>query len=448
MNNRQSTVSSQQSTVNSRQLLANVRRTFMACVIMFLLFTVHGSRFTVKAERLPTREQRLEVFDDVWQTIEERYYDVNLRDVDWAAQREMYRAKAANAADNAEFYQILKLMVGSLHDSHTRVFSPEEKSDWRNPRFISVGISIREIEGELVVTNAEKNSEASRLGIKIGDVLTSIDGVPAQEILERRVREQPGASTAGIGRLRAAAGIFEGAADSFVRVGFQSEVKRGAERFAVLKREWENRPASISARRNGTTLIIAFDAFSADIVQDFFQILENQLRGVRGIVLDLRANRGGSAEAMTDIASAFLSENQTLGRFIDRSGKTQVEANTRRWLLYTASAARIPAAVPVVILTATATASAAEIFAAALKNSKHARALGTATCGCVLAVKGQHLLPDGGVLEISELDFQMPDGARLEGVGVPVDETIIQKRRDLLARRDTALERALQLIKS
>ncbi len=447
MNSQQLSVNSYQSTVISYQIFCCIRQSlFVYLAMFFLLLTVDCSLLTAKAETPPTREQRLEVFDDVWQTIEDRYYDVNLNNVDWAAQREIYRLRAANASDNAEFYQILKLMVGSLHDSHTRVFTPEEKSDWRNPRFISVGVSIREIEGELVFTNVEKDSEANHLRIKIGDVLTSVDGVPAKDILERRVREQPGASTAGIGRLRAAAGIFEGAANSFVRVGFRG-AKRGSEQFAVLKREWENRPASINARRVGTSLIITFDAFSSDIVQDFFQILEDQMRGVRGIVLDLRTNRGGSAEAMNDIASAFLPENQTLGRFIDRSGKTQVEVNTRRWLLYTASAARVPF-VPVAVLTSTATASAAEIFAAALKNSKHVRTLGTTTCGCVLAVKGQHALSDGGVLEISELDFQMPDGARLEGIGVPVNETITQSHRDLLTRRDPALKRALQLIKS
>jgi C-terminal processing protease CtpA/Prc len=56
-------------------------------------------------------------------------------------------------------------------------------------------------------------------------------------------------------------------------------------------------------------------------------------------------------------------------------------------------------------------------------------------------------LPDGGVLEISELDFQMPDGNRLEGIGVPVDENITPTRRDLLRRFDPVLERALELAK-
>jgi C-terminal processing protease CtpA/Prc len=89
---------------------------------------------------------------------------------------------------------------------------------------------------------------------------------------------------------------------------------------------------------------------------------------------------------MTDIASAFLPENQDLGKFIDRQGKTAVAAHTRQWLLYAASKAKVPA-IPIVILTSTATASAAEIFTAALRNSKNARTVGTATCGCVLAVK-------------------------------------------------------------
>ncbi|MEP6924672.1 MAG: S41 family peptidase [Pyrinomonadaceae bacterium] len=400
---------------------------------------------TVQAET-SSLKQRLEVFDDVWQTIEERYYDANLHGVNWLAQREIYRAQAASAADNSELYRVLKLMVGSLHDSHTRVSAPEEKSDWRRPRLISVGVSIREIEGELVFTNVDKNSLANRSGIRIGDVLRSVDGVSAASILQQRVSEQSGASTTRIARLKAAAGIFEGADNSFVRVGFERASDKSA-RFAVLKREWRVLPASINARRAGATLIITFDSFSPEIVRDFFQILGTQMRGVRGIVLDLRANRGGSTEAMTDIASAFLPENQILGKFIDRVGKIEVEASTRRLLLYSASAVKIPK-LPIVILTSTATASAAEILTAVLKTAHHVRTIGTPTCGCVLAVKGQHTLPDGGSLEISELDFQMPDGSRLEGTGVAVDEKIPPTRRDLLARRDSALERAIETVKS
>lgn len=445
MNSRQSTVFNQQFSVNGYQLSVFFIRQLIltAC----LLLTVSCLLLTVSATTLPlSREDRLKVFDDVWQTIENRYYDVNLHGVNWTAQRDKFRVAAANAPNETEFYRILKLMVGALRDSHTRVYAANEKSDWRSPRVISVGASVREIENQLIFTNVDKNSTAYRSGIRIGDCLKSVDNVLATNLLERRLSEQTGASTAAIARLRAVAGIFEGAIGSTVQVGFQSGNNKKA-RFAILEREWRTLPASVKSQRVDSVLIVTFDAFAPDIVRDFFQILHNETDGVMGIVLDLRANRGGSTEAMADIASAFLPENQLLGRFIDRAGQTEVETVTRSWLLYTASSVKVPQ-IPIVILTATATASAAEIFAAALKNAGRAQLVGTTTCGCVLAIKNQHTLPDGGLLEISELDFKMPDGTRLEGVGVAPDEKITTTRRDLRAHRDPTLERALKLIKS
>jgi C-terminal processing protease CtpA/Prc len=74
--------------------------------------------------------------------------------------------------------------------------------------------------------------------------------------------------------------------------------------------------------------------------------------------------------------------------------------------------------------------------------------LGQNTCGCVLAIRRRHTLPDGGELDVSEMDYRTSTGARLEGVGVVPDEIVTLKRTDLLARRDRALERALAFLAS
>lgn len=427
--------------VNNFWLHSCCRRTAASCLLVFvycflLIVPIQAND--------PSPEVRLAVFDEVWQTIRTRYYDANLRGVDWEAQREAFRNRAERAASSKEFYRVLRQMIGSLHDSHTRVFAPDERFDWRTPRVINIGITAREIENDLIIISVEKGSTADHVGIKVGDTLTTVDGVSARSVFASRLSEQNGSSTEAIRRLRAAAGVFEGAANSLVRIGFRDA--NGKERIASLQREWKMLPNKIRSRREGSTLIIAFDTFAPETVREFFQILRNEMRGVKSIVLDLRANRGGSAEAMTDIASAFLPENQTIGRFIDREGKIEVEAHTRRWLLYTASAVKVPN-IPVAVLTSTATASAAEILTATLKKANRARTLGLPTCGCVLAIKRQHTLPDGGLLEISELDFQLEDGARLEGIGIAPDESISVTRQDLMTRRDRTLERALELLK-
>ena len=102
---------------------------------------------------------------------------------------------------------------------------------------------------------------------------------------------------------------------------------------------------------------------------------------------------------------------------------------------------------PVVILTSAQTASAAEIFVASLQEARRARVIGTSTCGCVLAIRRRHVLPDGGELDVSEMDYRTNRGTRLEGSGITPEETLPPTRADLRARRDRARERALELLK-
>jgi C-terminal processing protease CtpA/Prc len=83
---------------------------------------------------------------------------------------------------------------------------------------------------------------------------------------------------------------------------------------------------------------------------------------------------------------------------------------------------------------------------AALKEARRATIIGQNTCGCVLAIRRRHALPDGGELDISEMDYATATGTRLEGAGLMPDEKITLDRADLRARRDRAIERAIELL--
>ena len=71
--------------------------------------------------------------------------------------------------------------------------------------------------------------------------------------------------------------------------------------------------------------------------------------------------------------------------------------------------------------------------------------IGTNTCGCVLAIRNRHALPDGGVLDVSEFDYRTARGVRLEGVGVKPDEVSIPTRADIYSRRDVVFELAKEV---
>jgi carboxyl-terminal processing protease len=400
-----------------------------------------------RAALTETREGRLNVFDDVWQTISERYYDPSFHGIDWQQEREEFRPLAASARSSAEFYTILRRMVGSLRDAHTRVYAPDEKFDWQHPRVISVGLSVREVAGAPVVVSVEEGSEAARAGLRAGDIITSVDGVAALKVFARRLEEQAGSSTVAAARLRAMATIFDGERDTKVSVGWRRDDNE-RERVVSLRRQWRDRTALLAVRRlQGQIGLVSFDAFTPAVAVDFMRAMRGKLRDVRGLVMDLRNNGGGEAEAMTEIASAFLPTGSSLGRFMDRTGRTAFAPQTRSAMLFAAEAVAL-LRVPVVILTSEKTSSAAEIFVATVRESGRATVIGGPTCGCVLAIRRRHTLPDGGALDVSEMDYRTATGERLEGRGLMPDERITLDLSDLRARRDRALERAIERLKN
>lgn len=384
-----------------------------------------------------TPEGRLAVFDDIWETIQDRYYDPRFNGVDWQQQRASFRPAAAKAGNSHEFYELMRQMIGSLKDAHTRVYSPDEKFDWWNPRFVTVGLSVREIEGVPVVVHVDPSSAAARVEVRAGDAIASIDNLPAAEFIEQRL-ESLGASADEHARYRAVATLFDGPPGSSVKVGWTT--REGKSKAAVLRRYWSQRQLGFTTQKKGKIAILRLDAFTQTLALDFSRALASAVDGAEGVVLDLRGNGGGDAEAMADVASLFLDDGINLGKFADRSGASfELQTYSKRlWRVPQLAQIKLP----LVVLTSESTSSAAEIMAAVLQVKRRARVIGTGTCGCVLAIRNRHALPDGGLLDVSEFDYRTAGGVRLQGRGVTPDQLTPLTRNDLYSRRDPTLEAA------
>lgn len=422
-------------------------RVFYFALCTLLVFQLATASF-VRARRddsslvsTTTVEGRLAVFDDAWETIQERYYDPKFHGIDWQAQRATFRPAAARAGKPHEFYDVLRQMIASLRDAHTRIYSPDEKFDWWNPRFITVGLTVREVEGVPTVIQVEPGSAAARTDVKPGDVIVSVDDQPVTEAIKQRLRYSA-LSDESNARYRAAGALFEGPAGTDVKVTWSN--RKGKQKSAVLQRYWNQRELGFNNQRKGNIAILRIDAFTQSVATDFTKMLPPVLEGAEGIILDLRGNGGGDAEAMADVASLFLDDGTNLGRFADRSGASfELETFSKRlWR----SPAPLQIKLPLVVLTSENTSSAAEIMVAALQAKHRAQVIGTGTCGCVLAIRSRHALPDGGVLDVSEFDYRTADGLRLEGVGIKPDRQILTTRADIYSRVDRPLDLAKKIL--
>lgn len=434
----------------------NLNRAF-AAVIVILVICV--SQLTIPSAAhdgssvvsTATPEGRLAVFDDVWETIQERYYDPALNGIDWQAKRNAFRPVAAKANSTHELYDVLRQMIASLKDAHTRVYSPDEKFDWWSPRYVTAGVTVREIEGLAIVVHVDPNSAAAKTDIRVGDTLVSIDDAPVATVIASRLQSyspqtgpRSGARSDGSARYRTVATLFDGQAGTNVKVAWTT--RDGKSKSAVLQRYWTQRQLGFNNQRKGKIAILRIDAFTQTVALEFSKALPDVLDGAEGIVLDLRSNGGGDAEAMADVASLFLDDGINLGKFADRSGAAfELQTYSKR-LWRVPQVGRIK--LPLVVLTSESTSSAAEIMVAALQMKHRARVIGTVTCGCVLAIRNRHPLPDGGLLDVSEFDYRTANGVRLEGAGIKPDDAVTLRRSDIYSRRDPALEIAKNVLNS
>jgi carboxyl-terminal processing protease len=424
---------------------------FGAALVLTFAFLLFPFNFSASADSpsvsTATSEGRLAVFDDVWQTVNDRYYDTKFHGVDWFAQRAKFRDLAAQAQTQSELYSVLRRLITSLKDAHTRVFTPEEKFDWQRPRFITVGLSLREIEGHLTIVSVERGSEAERAGMLAGDVIERIDGEQAMTRLETMLRDHPDSSTPQAARLFALSSLLNGPSGSSVNIEWTS-VDNKKHQTTLTRRWFQRTPGLRISNRRGIT-VISIDAFTHQIAVEFERLLsnrENMLVKARGIIIDLRNNGGGDAQAMAEIVSAFLPPATALGQFTDRNGNVSLKIDTGGAAIYSAHSVN-PISASIVILASERTSSAAEIFISALRQAHRASVIGAQTCGCVLAVRMHHALPDGGELAVSELDYKTATGNRLEGSGIQPDTPVSQTRQEIYAGHDAALESAFSRVR-
>src|ERR1044072_5493432 len=269
-------------------------------VVFFSLFPLTITRLqplaTAAVREAPlvsttTPEGRLAVFDDVWETINSRYYDRTFHGLDWDAQRQIFRAQAMKSQSGAELYAVVRSMIGLLSDPHTRVFAPEEKFDWWRPRLLTIGFAVGEVDGLPTVVRVERDSAADRAGLQAGDVIESVDGKDARVIIRERLATLPQPASVSA-RFRVFAKLLDGPAETAARITWKT--KSGKQKTSQLSRYWNQRELGMHVRRERSDYaVIEIDAFTRTIANTFKRDAAEHFKGARGIILDLRRNGGG-----------------------------------------------------------------------------------------------------------------------------------------------------------
>ena len=397
-----------------------------------------------------TAELRLEVQQRAWQIVADRHYDPAFNGIDWNSVREKYRAPVIAAKSDAEMYLVLKAMVRELRDSHTRVVTPRESADHRRFATLASGLALSVIDDQLLVIDVDPDSPAARAGVRKGDIVVAVDDRQFDTAFLRAARDLP-LTAADVmsseaeparhdeamrfAQLRAVRRALQRMPDALPRAQTLTLQRDDGRPFLVtLMPEPLIRPPAVAAHVSDAGIaVLKLNRFSVRNRPDVEQALK-QVADARALVLDLRGNGGGDYSQFMWLVRQFLPEPRVVLTQLSRRGAEQSARELR------ITPAEAPFLKPIAVLTDRRSGSASELTATALLEQRDALIVGESTCGCVVAVRSEYVLPGAGGVRVSETGFRSAQGRRMEGE--PLVPTIYAPPTlaYLRAGRDRALE--------
>ena len=358
------------------------------------------------------------------------------------------------AITDDEFWERLDLMVAELADAHTRVESLSQVTRRKAQQSLSLGMGLREIDGEIVVTSVHPESDAYWAGVRAGMCLQTVGQRSAIEqwsqwrTTARKSSSPQAALRMPVRKLNEAAIV---AAQKNPREALNIAFSRpdGTVFSVRLKPVALSTKASVRKRMLPSGIgYIRLTAFSESVRSDVLNAV-TALKDAPALILDLRGNGGGSGAMAEALVGSFVRKKTVIARTETRTGQPVTLAFGAIKII------SLERSVPgrddaydgkVAVLLDNDSASASEGTAAALQSLGRAVVVGEVSCGCLLGYLGYTTLPGGGELAFSEIGFVTTKGDRIEGRGVIPDIAVTRTRADFAAQRDRALEAAQEAL--
>ncbi len=294
----------------------------------------------------------------------------------------------------------------------------ESKTAGLESEIVGIGVEVKEHADGLLVMKALRGGPAAEIGLQAGDVITAID--------RRSIGGMPMASSVD---------LMKGSAGSSITL-------------RVVRSGYKPREATLVRRRvrvwtvNDTKILSGTDQVAYLSLSQFGQTSTQELdealqqlhkQGMKSLILDLRGNPGGLLNVCVDISNRFLPCGTIVSTKGRLSSDNMVETATfeRTW------------SNPLVVLIDGDSASASEIFAAAVQDNQRGIVLGDKSYGKGTVQTHFPLQTVSGNLRLTTARFYSPNGRPMSRAGVIPDVRIVDE--DGPANGDRVLEEAVRI---
>ena len=270
------------------------------------------------------------------------------------------------------------------------------------------------------------DSPALKAGIKAGDVITHINDVEIADLSPMEAYQK-----------------LQGNVGNTVKFHI---VRKGVKSFDVkIKRQFiKTNPVKHSIVGGVGVVRLSYFSVGVDkLLKTAINKIRKQLGSkLKGIVLDLRNNPGGTLEQSIAVCNLFISK----GMIVSTKGR-----NTERNQVFNASGSDIIKGLPLVLLVNKGSASASEVVAGCLQHHKRAVIMGQKTFGKG-SVQEMLRVPGYGGLKLTIARFYTPANQQIHNQGISPDIEVVAikekhtDKKDKQSKRDVQLQRALDLV--
>lgn len=347
-------------------------------VLLMVLFVLGKRTFTIYSNMLSGSIDYEDKAQLIYDTLKEHY-------VDDIGEDELYEG-------------IFSGMVNYTTDQYSYYIPAESYEDFvsgTSGEYVGIGIVVSVDENEnIAIQYVMEGSPAEAVGILPGDILVAVDGVEASlenyyDVIDM-VKGEEG-TTVDI---------------KIYRPDQALTLEKTVERANI---DTVTVSSAMMDDNIGYIRISEFDSVTYDQFKAALDELNS--RGMKGVIMDVRDNPGGLLTSVTAVLDELLSEG-IITYTEDKYGNKEYEYSTGDGI-----------DIPVVVLTNGSSASAAELFTAALKDRGVGSVVGETTYGKGI-VQTTFPLSDGSAVKITTAKYYTPSGVCIQGVGVEPDYEI------------------------
>lgn len=300
--------------------------------------------------------------------------------------------------DNHQLFEgAIKGMVEAAGDPYTVYLNRKDfqmLNEMSSGSFGGIGVIFGKRGDDYVVISALDDNPGAQAGIKSGDIIVGIDGKSTRDMnmeqVANNIRGQQG-----------------------TEVELELKNKEGElRRVRVIRREIKNPSVGGEMLPDSKIGYIRIAVFNESTGEDFKQkYRELEQQGMEATILDLRGNPGGLFGAGLTVAEAFVPKGPIVS-VVDKDGNRFVENSGLEKIKY-----------PLAVLVDHGSASASEIVAGAIKDTKAGRLFGVKTFGKG-SVQSVYRLDRDTAVKITVAKYYTPSGVSIHNVGIEPDEIV------------------------